>query len=114
MTFSDDWRPIMTFDFASDEKLLDIDAICKKLSISRSTFDRLRKPREEGLIAGAMYSGATDDSDYAGLPPFPEPTLTLGRSPRWSVSVLNAWIASPAEKRVVGVRRLHRTPRSAG
>lgn len=84
----------MTFDFASDEKLLDIDTICQKLSISRSTFERLRKPRSE------QVTGISDDhGDYAGLPQFPEPTLMLGRSPRWSASALNTWIATPTSEK---------------
>ena len=33
----------MGFDFRSDDVLLDIDGVCKKLSISRSSLERLRR-----------------------------------------------------------------------
>ena len=83
----------MSFDFASDEKLLGIDEICQKLSISRTTLERLRKPqRTLGLDLARKLAGDLSD-DYSGMPSFPEPTITLGRSPQWSVSSLNKWIA---------------------
>ena len=84
----------MAFDFASDDVLLDIDAVCKKLSISRSTLERLRRPREAtNYGSAAAFVGKGDD--FSGMPPFPEPTVMLGRSPRWSTKVLNAWINGP-------------------
>jgi len=85
----------MVFDFASDEVLLDIEAICKKLSISRTTFERLRNPQRR-LDHERMKSFITGDhsDDYTGMAPFPQPKLTLGRSPRWSVSDLNVWIST--------------------
>ena len=97
------------FDFSTDDKLLDIEAICEKLSISRSTFERLRKP--QGLI------GALMEPEYAGLPTFPEPTVILGRSPRWSATTLNAWIASSpvysgSSGRWIGLITSHQKPDS--
>jgi len=79
----------MVFDFASDEKLLGIDEICQKLAISRTTFERLRKP-QHGMLSAMVRAS----DEYSGMPPFPNATITLGRSPRWSASDLNAWIAS--------------------
>ena len=79
----------MSFDFGSDDVLLDIDAVCKKLSISRSSLERLRRPNSN-LLSSSMFLGR--DDDFAGMPPFPEPTIMLGRSPRWSVRALNEWI----------------------
>lgn len=79
----------MTFDFSSDDVLLDIDAVCKKLSISRSSFERLRKPNP---LLQLRTSSLASGEEFAGMPPFPEPTIMLGRSPRWSAQVLNAWI----------------------
>ncbi|WP_343659099.1 hypothetical protein [Ralstonia sp.] len=84
----------MGFDFASDDVLLDIDAVCKKLSISRSTLERLRRPRELSQFEKAAALVGKGD-DFSGMPPFPEPTVMLGRSPRWSTKVLNAWINGP-------------------
>lgn len=86
----------MAFDFASNEKLLGIEEICQKLSISRTTFERLRKPqkRTQSDIVRQLMGDHSDD--YSGMPPFPEPTIILGRSPRWAVSTLNKWIASPS------------------
>lgn len=84
----------MGFDFASDDVLLDIDAVCKKLSISRSTLERLRRPRSNTDLQ-RIVAGLGKDDDFSGMPPFPEPTVMLGRSPRWSSKVLNEWINGP-------------------
>jgi len=78
----------MTFDFNSDDILLDIDGVCKKLSISRSTLERLRRtPQPPSPVF-------EQEDDFSGMPLFPEPTIMLGRSPRWSTQVLNEWINS--------------------
>lgn len=78
----------MSFDFGSDDVLLDIGEVCKKLSISRSTLERLRRSNV-GVVGLRQF---LQEDEFAGLPPFPEPTIVLGRSPRWSVKVLNSWI----------------------
>ncbi len=80
----------MTFDFGSDDILIDIDQVCKKLSISRSSLERLRRTNPKGNLFSTMHFGI--DDDFAGMPPFPEPTIMLGRSPRWSSKALNQWI----------------------
>lgn len=80
----------VTFDFSSDDVLLDIDSVCKKLSISRSSLERLRRATPAAQLYFPVLAGQSDD--FAGMPPFPEPTIMLGRSPRWSAQVLNAWI----------------------
>ena len=79
-----------SFDFGSDDVLLDIDSVCKKLCISRSSLERLRRPNSTMLMRAQSLVG---DDDFAGAPPFPEPTIVIGRSPRWSAKALNAWIA---------------------
>lgn len=90
----------MTFDFASGDLLLDIEAICARLSISRSTFERLRRnaPPAEGGFAPRR-------DDFEEMPPFPKPTLMLGRSPRWSAKVLTDWINAPRESLISQVER---------
>ena len=80
----------MSFDFGSDDVLLDIDGVCKKLSISRSSLERLRRPKSTLTISSSVFLGR--DDDFSGMPPFPEPTIMLGRSPRWSARALNVWI----------------------
>lgn len=89
----------MVFDFGGDDSLLGIEDICKKLGVSRSTFERLRKP-DSSTVISAGIAGITPRSgnDFIGLPPFPAPTVSLGRSPRWSVKDLNEWIAKCAPK----------------
>lgn len=82
------------FDFGSDDVLLDIGAVCKKLCISRSSLERLRRIRPHSALLRAQALVGNDD--FAGAPAFPDPTLILGRSPRWSVRVLNAWIEAAA------------------
>ena len=92
----------MNFDFAKNDCLLGINEICEKLGISRSTFERIRnpdrtnssEPRQPSLSSSIMGKAAVPSKDeFEGILPFPQPTLVLGRSPRWSVSVLNRWIA---------------------
>ena len=85
----------MTFDISSGEILLDIDTICTRLSITRRTFERLRRPDPTPKPSHMNFMQQPDD--FAGMPPFPKPTVTLGRSPRWSVKVLNDWINGPRE-----------------
>lgn len=74
------------FDFASEDVLLDIDAICKKMSISRSTLDRLRNPGKRNIL-----NSIQGEEDFSGVPPFPEP-IKIGGSPRWSAKELNEWL----------------------
>lgn len=81
------------FDFASDDVLLDIDSVCKKLCISRSSLERLRRVKGSPLLRAQSFLA---NDDFAGAPVFPEPTIVIGRSPRWSAKVLNAWISSAA------------------
>lgn len=83
------------FDFGSDDVLLDIDSVCSKLCISRSSLERLRRTNTS-MNLGRSKSFVGGGDDYAGAPPFPEPTLTLGRSPRWSAKALNTWIEEAA------------------
>ncbi|MET4163108.1 putative DNA-binding transcriptional regulator AlpA [Marinobacterium sp. MBR-111] len=83
------------FDFGSDDVLLDIDSICKKLCISRSSLERLRRQAPKTLINISVQN----DDNFMGLPSFPEPTLMLGRSPRWSTKALNSWIEKAQSSR---------------
>ncbi|QMT41151.1 helix-turn-helix transcriptional regulator [Neisseria shayeganii] len=82
----------MTFDFASNDVLLGIDDICQKLSISRSTFERLRRNKQSSANSNLR------SDEFAGLSTFPEPTILLGRSPRWSATVLNEWLRKNSRK----------------
>ena len=85
-------RIFMSFDFASNEILLSIDDICKKLSISRSSLERMRRPDKlQNIIQSSGLSHLSQDEPSFYVP-FPEPTIVLGRSPRWSATVLNAWL----------------------
>jgi len=79
----------MGFDFASNDVLLGIDEICQKLSISRSTFERMRRSNKKTIL---LPSYNQSSEEFSGLAPFPEPTIILGRSPRWSATVLNEWL----------------------
>jgi predicted DNA-binding transcriptional regulator AlpA len=78
------------FDFASTDVLLGIDEVCQKLSISRSTLERLRRRQSSNSLLSRHSVMSADE--FSGLPPFPEPTIVLGRSPRWSAKILNAWL----------------------
>jgi len=82
----------MGFDFASNDVLLGIDEICQKLSISRSTFERMRRSNNSNKKTILSLSYKPLSEEFSGLAPFPEPTIILGRSPRWSATVLNEWL----------------------
>lgn len=82
----------MSFDFASNDVLLGIDEICQKLSISRSTFERLRRHNEKNIMLLSSNPLSTASDDFSVLHPFPKPTIVLGRSPRWSSTILNEWL----------------------
>jgi len=65
------------FDISKND-LLTIEDICRKLSISKSTLDRLR--------------GISKKNEVLMMHNFPEPLLYIGKSPRWSVQQINFWI----------------------
>ena len=91
--------------------LLSADDICKRLSVSRSTFDRWRKiqPGAQSPFgqAGAfqirvlthMRSPSDVENENVGLSPFPEPALNVGGSPRWGAEDVNAWLTANKDKR---------------
>ena len=84
----------MTFDINSDS-LLSIDDICNKLSISRSTLDRWRGIGHKRFPVS--YLERFEESD--DVVDFPEPTIFLGKSPRWSSKVINQWINEKSKKK---------------
>ena len=59
-----------------EDELITIDIICKRLSVSRSTLGRWIRNTQE---------------NKSGLR-FPAPYMTLGRSPRWKLATLVAWL----------------------
>lgn len=92
----------------SKTTFLSADDICTRLSVSRSTFDRWRKisappstleaGRFQNKVKPTIRTGA-DAQEDAGLTPFPQATLNVGGSPRWSVEDVNAWLLSNKDKR---------------
>lgn len=58
--------------------LIGIKTICNRLSISRSTLDRLRAKKD-----------------------FPEPSLYVGKRPRWSTTVINTWLAGKTQSNTI-------------
>lgn len=83
----------MTYDFASNDVLLGIDEICKKLSISRSTFERrLWRSSDKPLSSIDKSMTMMVGNEFAGAPTFPKPDTMIGKSPRWAATTLNAWL----------------------
>lgn len=58
--------------------LLGIEQICERLTVSRTTFIRIRSAADP-VDPKKMY--------------FPPPDTMIGRSPKWTVDSLNNWIA---------------------
>lgn len=92
----------------SKTTFLSADDICTRLSVSRSTFDRWRKisGTPTTFRAGGVHINESptrqtvaEVGDDAGLTPFPQATLNVGGSPRWSVEDVNAWLVSNKDKR---------------
>ncbi|MDD2865043.1 MAG: hypothetical protein PHC99_10055 [Methylococcales bacterium] len=79
------------------DTLLNIEQICEKLSISRSTFERMRgltDLRSVGATIGAAaraFGNKEDDEEFSA--PFPQPSCMIGRSPRWTANVINKWLS---------------------
>lgn len=78
-------------------RYLKIDDVCKMLSISRRTFERMRangKDQEEN----PMFNMTTRNDDltklFGNILPlkFPQPDLFIGRSPRWEEKRLIEWL----------------------
>jgi hypothetical protein len=86
--------------------------ICTRLSVSRSTFDRWRRPgagRQSpfGPSGGFQQTVNTtmrtledieNEQDDALLSKFPEPTLNVGGQPRWSAEAVNGWLIDNKDK----------------
>jgi len=78
-------------------QLLSADEICKRLEISRSTFDRwvkngspltidsLKLPRPAKSI---FNRGEAEDNNLT----FPPPDIRIGNSPRWAMSTFKKWL----------------------
>jgi len=93
----------MTFSFEGEDTLLGIEDILRKLGMSRSTFERIRRPQPR--LKSSVRGLRIPPDEFAGLPPFPAPTLVLGRSPRWSVAVLDAWLEKAQQNNLAGVAK---------
>lgn len=65
----------------SSTRLLSINDICEKLSISRQTLDRWR-----GI------SSPKSPNTNQNSPSFPEPDAYLGESPRWTIETVNKFV----------------------
>jgi predicted DNA-binding transcriptional regulator AlpA len=94
----------MVIDISKDF-LLDIDEVCRRLSISRSTLERMRINKgPHGLVAIAsrssrhIASATLSEDDAISAVPFPEPSCFIGRSPRWTAAVINEWIHKQTAK----------------
>ncbi len=81
-------------------KFLTIDDVCKMLSISRRTLERMRvSSLQKRLKSSSVVPDIRDsveDTEYASRDgqriPFPEPDLYIGKSPRWEMDKLLVWL----------------------
>jgi len=85
-------------------ELLGVEEICKRLGVSRSTFDRWR-----GVVNLARPSYDTETSvqlpknitlrvrektgESDGMTRFPPPDIKLGNSPKWEISTFKKWLS---------------------
>lgn len=81
-------------------QLLSAEEICKRLSISRSTFDRwvrnsapvsdfVKNMQSQARGIGPYPRDSNDDSRLS----FPQPDIRIGNSPRWELTTFKAWLA---------------------
>lgn len=86
--------------------LLGIDEICKRLGISRSTFDRWQRngqaPHNHSMLtaAGQVTRALNkklgiDDDAHMGFPP---PDIRIGASPKWEIDTFKNWLRMNASK----------------
>lgn len=88
---------------AGKANLLTADDICKRLSISRSTFDRwvrnsapiheqLQKKQEAKGEIAQFLELMVDPMEKADKTSFPQADIRIGNSPRWSIETFKAWL----------------------
>jgi hypothetical protein len=90
---------IMMIDIMTTS-LLTADQICERLSIARSTFDRLRRLTvieqfDEASTPKTMASQREDQaarSATTNFTPFPAPALNVLGTPRWTSDTVNKWV----------------------
>ena len=86
----------------SKDTLLGIEEICQKLSISRSTLERMRGnagPRALGALGiqgRTIIAKPIAGDESLCKTPFPPPSCMIGRSPRWTTAVINEWLKNEA------------------
>lgn len=84
-------------------KYLTIDDVCDMLSISRRTLERMRPDTMSGVLANlpsdrvnrfaSKSSNKFEKINTQGKKmSFPEPDLYIGKSPRWELDKLIAWL----------------------
>lgn len=89
-------------------KYLTIDDVCKLLSISRRTLERMRsksitkgnrvptkQPNDMQNITDRLEQITENRNDRVS---FPEPDIYLGKSPRWDQDNLIAWLQENGHK----------------
>lgn len=82
--------------------LLGIDDICKRLGISRTTFDRWVK-NGGGKSVGSNFANLTTISSLMenaleGNISFPPPDIRIGNSPKWEMETFKSWLRANVTK----------------
>ena len=91
--------------------LLGVDDICKRLGVSRSTFERWVRnggAKTGGVDVAAMLSSALSGKPVQevidifdsvgnkaeGALTFPPPDIRIGNSPKWEIATFKRWLAA--------------------
>lgn len=72
-------------------ELLTADEICKRLAVSRSTFDRWVKNGTTQYIGNRPKLFTKPDDEDTSMQ-FPPADIRIGQSPRWSVDTFKKWL----------------------
>lgn len=78
-----------------DAILLGVDDICKRLGVSRTTFDRWVRNGGAKSVTGPGYGvGMRPLSDLVAGDnlTFPAPDIRIGNSPKWEMDTFKTWL----------------------
>jgi hypothetical protein len=94
-----------------DATLLGVDDICKRLGVSRSTFDRWVRngvadsgqSRSSALRPKTLEDLFPSSSDSAeSALKFPPPDIRIGNSPKWEIDTFKRWLTQNVNTNQVG------------
>lgn len=89
---------------SGEATLLGVEDICKRLGVSRSTFERWVRNGETkmGVLQSKFSGGSVEpeevlfgsDNRGEGAMTFPPPDIRIGNSPKWEMETFKKWLTA--------------------